>query len=146
MKNIHIFGIVVIALAIGIIISTATDASTYVDFATAEKMAVDNNNTKIHVVGKLKKDVSGQILGMKYEPAIDANLFEFLLVDNKNIEKKVIYHEPKPQDFGKAEQVVIIGKMDGDIFKCDKILLKCPSKYQDGKVEFKEVKKVTARF
>jgi cytochrome c-type biogenesis protein CcmE len=144
MKNIHIFGIIVIALAIGIIVSTATDASTYVDFATAQKMAEDNNNAKIHVVGKLKKDETGQILGMKYEPSVDANLFEFLLIDNKNVEKKVIYREPKPQDFGKAEQVVIIGKMDGDIFKCDKILLKCPSKYLDGKVEFKEVKKATA--
>ena len=144
MKNIHIFGIIVIALAIGIIVSTATDASTYVDFATAEKMAGDKNNTKIHVVGKLKKDENGKILGLKYEPSVDANHFEFILIDNKNVEKKVIYREPKPQDFGKAEQVVIIGKMDGDIFDCDKILLKCPSKYQDGKVEFKEVKKATA--
>jgi cytochrome c-type biogenesis protein CcmE len=31
--------------------------------------------------------------------------------------------------------------MEGQVFKCDKILLKCPSKYQEGKVEFKEVEK-----
>jgi cytochrome c-type biogenesis protein CcmE len=143
MKKIHIFGIIVIAIAIGIIITTAGDASTYVDFSTAEKMANEGNNSKIHVVGKLKKDAAGQIVGLNYNPVIDANRFEFLLVDNNNIEKKVIYNDAKPQDFGKAEQVVIIGKMDGDIFKCDKVLLKCPSKYQDGKVEFKEVKKTT---
>jgi cytochrome c-type biogenesis protein CcmE len=143
MKRIHIFGIIVIAIAIGIIITTAGDASTYVDFSTAEKMASNGNNSKIHVVGKLKKDASGQIVGMNYNPAIDANRFEFVLVDNNNLEKKVIYNDAKPQDFGKAEQVVIIGKMDGDIFKCDKVLLKCPSKYQDEKVEFKEVKKTT---
>lgn len=143
MKRIHIFGIIVIAIAIGIIITTAGDASTYVDFSTAEKMANDGNSSKIHVVGKLKKDASGQIVGMNYNPAIDANRFEFVLVDNNNLEKKVIYNDAKPQDFGKAEQVVIIGKMDGDIFKCDKVLLKCPSKYQDEKVEFKEVKKTT---
>lgn len=143
MKKIHVFAIIVIAVAIGIIITTAGDASTYVDFSTAEKMANDGNNSKIHVVGKLKKDAEGQIVGMNYNPAIDANRFEFLLVDNNNIEKKVVYNDAKPQDFGKAEQVVIIGKMDGDIFKCDKVLLKCPSKYQDGKVEFKEVKKTT---
>jgi cytochrome c-type biogenesis protein CcmE len=143
MKRIHIFGIIVIAIAIGIIITTAGDASTYVDFSTAEKMAVDGNNSKIHVVGKLKKDASGQIVGMSYNPAIDANRFEFVLVDNNNLEKKVIYNDAKPQDFGKAEQVVIIGKMDGDIFKCDKVLLKCPSKYQDEKVEFKEAKRTS---
>jgi cytochrome c-type biogenesis protein CcmE len=141
MKKIHVLGIIVIAIAIGIIITTAGDASTYVDFSTAQKMAEEGNNTKIHVVGKLKKDASGQILGMKYEPAVDANRFEFVLVDNNNLEKKVIYNDAKPQDFGKAEQVVIIGKMDGDTFKCDKVLLKCPSKYQDGKAEFEEVKK-----
>ena len=143
MKKIHIFGIIVIAIAIGIIITTAGDASTYVDFSTAEKMANNGNNSKIHVVGKLKKDAAGQIVGMNYNPAIDANRFEFVLVDNNNLEKKVIYNDAKPQDFGKAEQVVIIGKMDGEIFKCDKVLLKCPSKYQDEKVEFKEVKKTT---
>jgi cytochrome c-type biogenesis protein CcmE len=143
MKRIHIFGIIVIAIAIGIIITTAGDASTYVDFSTAEKMASDGNNSKIHVVGKLKKDASGQIVGMSYNPSIDANRFEFVLVDNNNLEKKVIYNDAKPQDFGKAEQVVIIGKMDGDIFKCDKVLLKCPSKYQDEKVEFKEAKRTS---
>jgi cytochrome c-type biogenesis protein CcmE len=141
MKKIHVFGIIVIAIAIGIIMSTAGDASTYVDFSTAEKMSQEGNNTKIHVVGKLKKDASGQIVGMNYNPAIDANRFEFVLVDNNNREQKVIYNDAKPQDFGKAEQVVIIGKMDGDVFKCSKVLLKCPSKYQDGKVEFKEAKK-----
>jgi cytochrome c-type biogenesis protein CcmE len=34
--------------------------------------------------------------------------------------------------------------MEGDVFKCDKVLLKCPSKYQEGKAEFEEVKKTNA--
>jgi cytochrome c-type biogenesis protein CcmE len=144
MKKIHVFGIVIIAVAIGIIISTAGDASTYVDFSTAQKMASEGNNAKIHVVGKLQKGADGQIIGMNYNPAMDANRFEFVLVDNNNLAKKVVYNDAKPQDFGKAEQVVIIGKMEGDVFKCDKVLLKCPSKYQDGKAEFEEVKKSNA--
>ena len=144
MKKLHIFAIITIAIAIGIIISTASDASTYVDFSTAQKMASNGNNSKIHVVGKLRKDEAGNILGMKYEPSLDANRFEFELMDNNNLIKKVVYNDAKPQDFGKAEQVVIIGKMEGDIFKCDKVLLKCPSKYQDGKAEFEEVKKTNA--
>jgi cytochrome c-type biogenesis protein CcmE len=141
MKKTHIFGIIVIALAIGIIMTTAGDASTYVDFNTAEKMSAEGNNTKIHVVGKLPKDATGHITGMNYNPAVDANRFEFVLVDNNNRSQKVIYNDAKPQDFGKAEQVVIIGKMEGEVFKCSKVLLKCPSKYQDEKVEFKEAKK-----
>jgi cytochrome c-type biogenesis protein CcmE len=143
MKKIHIFGIIVIAAAIGIIISTASDASTYVDFATAEKMAADGSNKKIHVVGKLRKSESGAIEGMVYNPALDANRFEFLLIDDKNMARKVIYNDAKPQDFGKAEQVVVIGKMSDGVFMCDKVLLKCPSKYEEGKAEFEEVKKTT---
>ena len=144
MKKIHIFGLIVIAIAVGIIISTSADASTYVDFSQAEEIAKDNSSQKVHVVGQLKKDASGKIEGMNFNAALDANRFEFLLVDDKGVEKKVIYNAPKPQDFEKSEKVVIIGNMDGQTFNCDKILLKCPSKYQDGKAEFKEVEKEKA--
>jgi cytochrome c-type biogenesis protein CcmE len=140
MKKIHIFGLIVIAMAIGIIVATAGDASTYVDFAEAEEMANDGETKSIHVVGKLKKDAAGQIVGMKYDPVMDANRFEFVLIDNKNRERKVIYSSSKPQDFDKSEQVVVIGAMKGDHFACEKILMKCPSKYENEKPEFKEAK------
>jgi cytochrome c-type biogenesis protein CcmE len=34
-------------------------------------------------------------------------------------------------DFEKSEQIVVIGKMKGDIFYAKDILTKCPSKYSD---------------
>jgi cytochrome c-type biogenesis protein CcmE len=40
-----------------------------------------------------------------------------------------------PQDFLKSEKVVVIGSYDGDHFQASKILLKCPSKYQEEKVK-----------
>ena len=135
MKNSHIFALIVIAIAAGIIVSTAGDASTYVTFTEAAQMAQEGEGKDIHVVGKLKKSAGGQIVGMNYNPVIDANRFEFLLVDNSNREQKVIYNSPKPQDFDKSEQVVVIGQMRGDHFACEKILMKCPSKYQEGKLE-----------
>jgi cytochrome c-type biogenesis protein CcmE len=137
MKRIHIFAIIVIAIAIGLIVSTAGDASTYVTFGEAEELAQEGETKAIHVVGKLKKE-NGQIVGMKYEPVVDVNRFEFLLIDNKNREQKVIYGSPKPPDFDQSEQVVVIGRMAGDHFECEKILMKCPSKYNDGKMEMKE--------
>lgn len=138
MKKSHIFALVVIAIAAGIILSTAGDASTYVTFKEAEQLSKDGEAKSIHVVGKLKKDPAGQILGMDYNPVLDANRFEFLLIDNNNREQKVVYGSPKPQDFDKSEQVVVIGQMRGDHFACEKILMKCPSKYQEGKLEVKE--------
>ncbi len=133
MKKIHLLGIAVIAAAIFILLSTAGDASTYVDFAKAEEMAKGGDDSKVHVVGNLKKDMAGQILDMDYNPAINANLLTFSLVDDLGVERKVIYHEPKPQDIEKSEKVVVVGRMENGVFVCDQVLLKCPSKYNDAK-------------
>jgi cytochrome c-type biogenesis protein CcmE len=141
MKKTHIIGLVVIAIAVAILVSTGTEASTYTDFTDAEMRAKDGDVSQVHVVGKLRKSPSGEIQDIIYNPAIDANHLEFTLIDNKGRSQKVVYNAPKPQDLGKAEQIVIIGNMEGQVFKCEKILLKCPSKYQDGNAEFKEVEK-----
>ncbi|WP_338876766.1 cytochrome c maturation protein CcmE [Spirosoma sp. SC4-14] len=138
MKLSHIFGIVVIALAIGIIVATAGDASSYVTFKQATELAKDGDDKLIHVVGKLQKDQQGRVADMLYNPAIDPNHFEFTLIDNDNHAQKVVYNSPKPQDFERSEQIVVIGSMQGDHFQCNKILLKCPSKYQENKIETKE--------
>ena len=138
MKKIQIFGLVIIAVAIGFIVSTAGDASTYVDFSKAQEMASGGDNESIHVVGRLKKDAAGQILDMQYDPKIDPNYFTFTLVDNKNVARKVVYKSTKPQDFDKSEQVVVIGKMQNGTFAAEKILMKCPSKYENGKLDTTE--------
>lgn len=143
MKKIHIFGVGVIAIAIAIIVSTAGDASTYVNFSQAEKLAQDGDNGSIHVVGTLKKDVSGQIQEMSYKPELDPNYFVFTLLDNNNREQKVVYRSPKPQDFDKSEQVVVIGRMEKDHFEAEKILLKCPSKYNNENLETTEYQAAT---
>jgi cytochrome c-type biogenesis protein CcmE len=135
MKKIQIFGLVVIAVAIGIIVSTAGDASTYVDFSKAKEMAAKGDNESIHVVGQLKKNSAGEIIEMQYDPQIDPNYFSFTLVDNNNVAQKVVYKSTKPQDFDKSEQVVVIGKMQNGTFAAEKILMKCPSKYENGKLE-----------
>jgi cytochrome c-type biogenesis protein CcmE len=47
--------------------------------------------------------------------------------------RKVRYPNPKPANFEQAEQVVVEGRMDGQAFAADHILVKCPSKYNDAK-------------
>ncbi|MCC9167769.1 cytochrome c maturation protein CcmE domain-containing protein [Pontibacter harenae] len=129
MKKSHIIGILVIAVAIMIIMTTAGDASTYVSFGEAIERAEEGNSTKVHVVGRLKKDPQGHIVGMQYNPVMDPNYFTFTLVDTNRVEQQVVYYNPKPQDFERSEQVVITGNMQNNVFVADKILLKCPSKY-----------------
>jgi len=138
MKKIHILGLIVIAVAIGIILSTAGDASTYVTFSQAEALAAKGEKGSIHVVGQLTKDAEGNITELLYRPEIDPNHFEFTLIDNENRKQRVVYPSPMPQDFDKSEQVVVIGRMEKDFFYAEKILLKCPSKYEDDKLEMTE--------
>jgi cytochrome c-type biogenesis protein CcmE len=135
MKISHIFAIVLIALAIGIIISTTGDASTYVNFKEAFQMASEGNEDKVHVVGQLKKDTEGNIVGMIYEPTKDPNLFTFIVKDENKEEHEVIYFKPKPADLEKSEKIVIVGSVKNNVFIADNILLKCPSKYEEKEVK-----------
>ncbi len=126
MKKTHIIILVIIAASIAIILSTAGDASQYVSFEEARELAEEGNDKLIHVVGDLPKDSDGNILGMDESQKV---MFSFDLVDINQEVGRVIYQEPKPVDFERAEKVVVVGKMEGEHFKAEKILMKCPSKY-----------------
>ncbi|TAH43699.1 MAG: cytochrome c maturation protein CcmE [Bacteroidetes bacterium] len=130
MKKSHIIAIVVIAVAIAAIMSTVADSSTYASFRTA----LENPDRTYHVVGHLDKDMP-----QEYHPEKDADLFSFYLKDNEGLVKQVLLQKAKPQDFEKSEQIVVIGKMDGDDFVAKEILMKCPSKYNDPKADIESM-------
>ncbi|WP_423148097.1 cytochrome c maturation protein CcmE [Rubrolithibacter danxiaensis] len=135
MKKTSIIGIIIIAIAIGMIISTYADSSTYGTFNEASE-----THTELHVVGQLNKQKE-----LFYDPQKDANYFAFYMVDNKGKECKVVFNGSKPQDFEKSEQIVLTGKMVGDEFHASKILMKCPSKYTKDQIEVKEVTPASAK-
>ena len=60
--------------------------------------------------------------------------------ETDNITNKVFYNKPMPPDLKQSEQVVVIGKYNGDIFYANQILLKCPSKYEEESLKVSEVK------
>ncbi|HYH56017.1 MAG TPA: cytochrome c maturation protein CcmE [Anseongella sp.] len=128
MKRSHIVGIVLIAVAIGVIISTYADTSTYADFTRAGK-----TGDEIHVVGKLAAEKP-----LFYDPVKDANYFSFYMKDEDGVECKVVFNGTKPQDFERSEQIVLVGRMKGEEFHASKILMKCPSKYTEDQIEMKE--------
>ena len=124
MKKSYIIGIILIAVAIGAIMTSLGDASTYATFTQAEK----NEGKEFHVVGKLDKSRE-----MSYDPEKDPNMFIFYMKDSDSTEVKVVLHQAKPQDFEHTEQVVAIGKIKGNEFHASSVLMKCPSKYVDSK-------------
>lgn len=129
MKKSSIIGIVIIAVAIAMIISIYTDSSTYASFMDATK-----TESEIHVVGQLNKEKT-----LYYNPVENANYFAFYMKDNEGTECKVVFNGSKPQDFERSEQIVLTGKMVGKEFHATKILMKCPSKYNEDQVEVKAV-------
>ena len=124
MKTYHIILIVIIVIAIGVVISTFTDTSTYTNFKEAGRYP----GKEYHIIGKLVTEKP-----IVYDTKVNANQFSFFMRDDKGIEKQVIYAGSKPQDFEKSEQVVVMGKMEGETFKASSLLLKCPSKYNNDK-------------
>ena len=124
MKTGHIIIILVLVVAIAVVISTMTDSGTYSDFSEAALKPA----REFHIIGVLSRNKP-----MEYDAKKDANRFSFYMIDDKGVEKQVVYNNVKPQDFEKSEKVVVIGHMENDYFKARSLLLKCPSKYNASK-------------
>jgi len=131
MKKSSIIALLIIAAGIALMVSMVGDYSTYETFASSKH----NPEKEIHVVGFLSKEKP-----MSYDPLKDANCFEFFMKDKKGEECKVVFKGNKPQDFEKSEQIVLTGKMVGNDFHASSMLMKCPSKYTNDKIETKEFK------
>jgi cytochrome c-type biogenesis protein CcmE len=130
MKKSSIFGLIVIAIAIAVIICTYSSSSTYGSFKDAKQTA-----SELRVVGHLDKGKE-----LYYDAEKDANYFSFFVKDNKGEECKVVFTGTKPQDFERSEQIVLTGHMIGKEFHASYILMKCPSKYTQDKIEVTEAK------
>jgi cytochrome c-type biogenesis protein CcmE len=85
------------------------------------------------VVSTLKKNRQEEVIGVESSP--DRLSFKFIMLDENQEEQEVLYPNPMPTDFLRSEQVVVIGSYHQDKFVADKILLKCPSKYQEEEIQ-----------
>ncbi|WGQ11915.1 cytochrome c maturation protein CcmE [Pedobacter gandavensis] len=128
MRKSAIIGLITIAICVGFLISLNAGTSNYSTFTEAAK-----DSREFHVMGFWEKEK-----GMYYDAQKDANHFAFFMKDEKGQVNKVVYNGSKPQDFERSEKLVLIGKMKDGTFYASKILMKCPSKYNNDLVEIKE--------
>lgn len=126
-RNIVIALLLVVA-GIVVVISSSGDVSTYATFQQAQSRTED-----VKVVGQLSKDKP-----ITYDPENNPNEFSFYMTDNDAIEKLVVVHKPKPQDFEMSEQIVVTGKISDGQFEASDLLMKCPSKYKNEEIAIKE--------
>lgn len=104
---------------VGLMLNFASSSSIYTDFQTAKK-----SGEEVHIVAEwIKREQT------YYDPQKDE--FSFFLRDTLGNEAFVIYPDPKPVNFEQADKIVVIGKFQSDTFWANKILMKCPSKYEN---------------
>ena len=84
------------------------------------------NGKRAHIVGEW---LTAQPTGYDAQ----ANAFTFFMKDEAGETRQVVYRNPKPANFEDAEKVVVEGHMAGDVFEAEHILVKCPSKYNEGR-------------
>jgi len=128
MRKSAIVGLITIAICVGFLVSLNADTNSYSTFTEAAK-----DPKEFHVMGYWEKGK-----GTYYDAKKDANHFAFYMKDQKGSVNKVVYNGTKPQDFERSEKLVLIGKMKDDTFYASKILMKCPSKYNNDLVEIKK--------
>ena len=124
MKKTHIVLLVVIAIAIGTLIMLSVDFSTYDTVASARQ----KQGKFVHLIARLDRTIP-----LDYDPAKNPKYLSFIAKDSLGNATKVVYHNTKPAELEQSERIVLKGKMQGDVFECSDILLKCPSKYKDDK-------------
>jgi len=129
MKRSHIVILIAIAIAIGALIMLSVDFSTYDSVASARQ----KQGKFVHLIARLDKSMP-----MDYDPANNPNYLSFVAKDSLGASTKVVYRNTKPAELEHSERIVLKGKMQGDVFECSDILLKCPSKYKDDKKELEK--------
>lgn len=78
--------------------------------------------------------VKGLLASDAPAPHMDGSDFLFTLQDEETGETlPVRYHGMKPDQFDEAHHIVAIGKARDGVFEADKLLIKCPSKYESQK-------------
>ena len=63
-------------------------------------------------------------------PAQKGKNFVFGLVDESGEKMEVHYHGTEPDQFRSAHHIVAVGSYKDGAFEADRLLIKCPSKYE----------------
>jgi cytochrome c-type biogenesis protein CcmE len=99
-----------------VVFAFVKNSSPYVTVAQAK----ESNRQSVHLSGDIDKT----------SVAVGVGSVSFTITDKEGATARVVYTGPPPANMGEAKQVVAIGKMNGEVFEANKLLLKCPSKYE----------------
>ena len=131
-----IVGGVVIALAVVYLIYTGIQ-STAAYFLTVDEL---------YAKGEEMHDRTLRVSGKVDEETIDFNNRDLVLAFDVTSETgermHVVFNGPKPDQMRHGADAILEGKYDGDTFTAQSLLLKCPSRYDEGTIEEVQVEAV----
>lgn len=124
MKKAYWAGTVLILAFLALGLTTFSSSMTpYVSFEEAERSV-----RVVQVMGGLEKGST------RYDPASRTLHFNLVDLETKKV-LPVAYRDVKPANFEEAVSIVAIGKYQQEAFHAEKLLVKCPSKYQGEETE-----------
>jgi cytochrome c-type biogenesis protein CcmE len=125
-RRLYLLGALLLLAFIGFSLTSFRDTLTpYVSYQQAR-----DANRVVQVAGALQKGTSA------YQQADNALLFTLRDAKTNDV-VRVRYHGLRPANFEDAISIVAIGRYDqrAKEFSANKLLVKCPSKYQGAEVE-----------
>lgn len=126
MNKKYIIGAIIIIGFVIVAMYSFNDSTTkYVSVAEAKE-----SKETVQLSGSWLKD-------KKTEYNAENNIFEFHIKDEKGNEIRVLHEGVKPNNFEIANMVVVKGHYNGNAFKSNQLLTKCPSKYEGTAEELK---------
>lgn len=120
MKRAHIISIGFIAVLIGTFIATFYSTSRSTTFAEADLRP----EQECKISGTLNADFE-----IIYDPEVDPTKTVFHMTDRAGQTKRVVLSQPKPTGLENSESIDLYGSSQGTDFHANKMLMKCPSKY-----------------
>lgn len=111
-------GFVAGAAVVGVFTAFLSSSSPYVTIAEAKRVPGDS----LHLAGDILKETVSNDMARK--------TLRFKIKDAKGDVVQVVYSGTPPANMGDATKVVAVGQMVGDEFHSEKMLVKCPSKYE----------------
>jgi len=125
MKNKYIFGGVIVAVFLFLMIYLLTQSNIQYESDFAKVMTKDKT---VKATGSWVKEKS-------YELNKENKTFTFYMADQSGNQMKVVYEGTIPNNFESAVSVVVTGKYQNGYFHAKDILTKCPSKYEEQNVK-----------
>lgn len=135
-KTKFIVGGVIIALAIVYLIYTGIQST------AAYFLTVDELYAKGEAIQNQTVRVSGKVDAATIDFDNRDLILKFDVLSDSGARLPVVFNGPKPDQMREGAEAILEGKYDGSGFSAQSLLLKCPSRYEEGVIEEVKVEAV----